>query len=231
MAATRLDTEQRFSQVSELYLLGTKYALLVLFAVVALILSYGHSIMTIWLKEGFVGKGDVILSVLAVGALFRLWHTPGFYVVVGLGKHRLFGIMTFVNAFFSVSLAIILLIWSGLGVVGVAIGFTVPIVITGVLVIMPYCCRVARVSVWQEVRLSVIPAIVATLPLLGVLSVLRAYFIPHSAMGLLALVSILSVPTLAGWWWLGLSRMERRRFLDMLPAGIGRFRRSRVDGR
>jgi O-antigen/teichoic acid export membrane protein len=166
-----------------------------------------------------VGSGDVILRILVVGALFRAWRMPAFFVVVGLGKHRLFGVMTLVTAVSSLLLGAVLLARVQLGVVGVAIGFAVPEVLISTLVIGPYCSRAVGLTLAAEVRRSVVPAATAMAPLLAMLAVARYTFSPRTIAELLVLVSVLAIPTVAGWWWLGCTVEERIRFIRMLPVG------------
>ncbi|MBU0638914.1 MAG: oligosaccharide flippase family protein [Planctomycetes bacterium] len=216
-AATHLDTQERSEQVRRLYLMGTKYGLMIVLPIATLVLAFAPQIMRIWLKDDFVPVGPAILMILTVAVTFRVWHVPAFYVVVGLGKHRMFGLVTIITAVASVLMGLLLATAGDLGVIGVAIGFAVPDVLLALFVITPYCCRNVEISVWKEITGSVVPALVASIPVIAALLVTRAYFEPTSLVGLMAVVGIAVGPALVGWWFWGFSAQEKKRFAAMLP--------------
>ena len=214
-AASRLDAQERLDHVRQLYVRGTKYALLLVVPMAAFVFSYGSAIMRIWLKEEYVGAGATILWILVVGVVFRVWHVPAFFIVVGLGRHRFFGIVTLAMAVFCVILSLILTVGFDMGVVGVAVGFAVPEVLVGAILVAPYCCRSVGLTLRKELKACVLPALIASLPALATLMCAKQFFEPEALTGLLVLVGLLAVSAMAGWWWLGLSPQEKLRFAKM----------------
>ncbi|MFQ5423545.1 MAG: lipopolysaccharide biosynthesis protein [Phycisphaerae bacterium] len=224
-AATNLDARDRLDQVQRLYLLGTKYALLIILPLTAFLLAYGGDTLRIWLKDDYMKSGPALLAILAAGAAFRLWHMPAFFVVVGLGKHRMFGLMTLLAAAMSVTFGLVLTLGFNLGVTGVAIGFAAPDLLIAVFLITPYCCRSVELTVWNELRSALVPAMLATAPFAVLLCVARSYYRPATLSGLLALVLVSSIPIGLGWWCGGLSAEDKLRFIRMIPIRALRQRR------
>ena len=216
-AATHLDTLDRPQQVRKLYLLGTKYALLIALPAIAFFIAYAGPILRIWLREGYMASGPMLLSILAGGAAFYLWHLPAFFIVVGMGKHRMFGVLTLVTAALSLLAAIILGVVLKMGVVGVAIGFSSSQAAIAIFLITPYCCRCVGMSVWRELSDSLAPALLATLPFVVLLIGARLFFQPDNISGLLGLGIVLVVPLLFGWWFWGFSNEDKLRFVHVLP--------------
>ncbi len=69
------------------------------------------------------------------------------------------------------------------------------------------------------VALYVTPAVLATLPLVLALWAIRFWYLPATLPGLLGLASASTVTLAAGWWWLGFSQDEKRRFVRLLSLG------------
>lgn len=223
-AATKLDTERRTTLVQELYLKGTKYALMIVLPIVGFIQVYGDALMKTWLRDGYVPSMSVILCVASVSVGLCSWHTPGFYVVVGMGKHRVFGVATLLGAVFSVLFGLGLALWTSWGVVGVAIGFAISESLVALLIITPYCCRSVGIRLREELARCLWPAVCATLPFAVLLGVARSIYVPVTIGGMMLLVALLTVPILVGWWLWGFSSNEKARFAAMLPLGRLRAR-------
>lgn len=216
-AATHLDATRRSEDVIRLYLSGTKYALLLVLPITAFLAVYGEELLRLWLRQGYMPESPAILTALAIGAVFRLWHMPAFYVVVGLGRHRGFGILTVATGLLSIVLAVVGVATFDLGSLGVAVGFAVSESLIGAFLVTPYCCRALGIPVWREVRESVLPAVVATMPFAVALLAARARFSPASLLALLVLVVALGATVLPGWWFWGFSASEKARFARVLP--------------
>jgi O-antigen/teichoic acid export membrane protein len=225
-AATRLDTLDKREQVQKLYLLGTKYALLLALPLTAFFVAYADPILHVWLGESYMASSSILLAILASGAVVYLWHMPAFFIVVGMGKHRMFGLLTLLRAILSLLTAVILTGVFELGIVGVAIGFASCEAAVGLFLITPYCCRCVGITVRRELRSSFVPAALATLPFAVALGCAHRiyHFQPENVLEMLSLCGVLIVPLLAGWWFLGFTDEEKQRFARALPLG-GRFTR------
>lgn len=216
-ATTYLDAGKQVDQVRQLFLLGTKYSLLIVLPIALFLFFYGTEVMSIWLKKDYVGSSANILFLLMISAIFQLWLMPAFYVVVGLGKHFIFGIATLLKAAISLLLGGIMVVWLKLGVYGVAIGFSIPEILIAVVILGPYCCRSVGITFWKEIKECIIPSVFATLPLIFILVLTKYYFEPISFEGMIALIGVSAVVTAVGIWQLGLSYQEKWRFIEMLP--------------
>ncbi|MCZ6698415.1 MAG: polysaccharide biosynthesis C-terminal domain-containing protein [Planctomycetota bacterium] len=216
-AASKMEAEERPDHVQKLYLKSSKYALMILFPTTAFMIAFGEDVLQIWLKKGFGASAGTILAILAVSKLFSAWHRPAVMVIIGLGKHRFLGITTFAKAIFSIILGYILGGVFEFGVVGVAAGFAIPEIVLALFPLASYCCRMVGLRVRDEVKASVLPAILAALPVLAVTIGARLLVEPKSIGQLIGLVAVLAVPTLAGWWFIGFSQEERKRFAGMIP--------------
>lgn len=215
-AASKMEAEERLDHIQKLYLMSSKYALMILFPLTVFMIAFGNNVLQIWLEEEYGASEGMILPILAVSTLFGCWHRPAVMVIIGLGKHRVFGAVTFAKAMLSLALGWILGRVFEFGVVGVAAGFAVPEIVLALFPLAHYCCRSVGIRVRDEVKASVSPAMLAALPMLAVTIGTRLMFEPTSIAQLIGLLVALAVPTLAGWWFIGLSREERARYSGMM---------------
>lgn len=216
-ATAYLDAGKQVDQVRQLFLLGTKYSLLIVLPIATFLFFYSDEVLHIWLKKDYVGSSASILSLLMISTVFYLWRMPAFYVVVGLGKHRVFGLATLVKAATSLLLGFIISVLLKLGIFGVAIGFSISEVLIVTLILGPYCCRAVGITFREEFHDCILPAVFATLPLLVVLSITKLYFETMSFAGMLFTFSLSVITTVAGLWQFGISSQERLRFIETLP--------------
>jgi O-antigen/teichoic acid export membrane protein len=226
-AASQLDAEGKHEHVKLLFTRGMKYALMIFLPMLYLVVGFGPEVMSVWLDRVLITNSSQILVILFVSESFRAWNVPGYYVAAGLGKHRLFGISTVATAVASCILGSIFGFALGWGTRGVAVGFALPSIIASSFVIMPYVCRTVGLSIRKALRLSVLPAMKSTAPLLLTMAVTVRYYLPSTLTELLILIALFSIPTLAGWWLLGLDRNERTLFMGFVSARkiLARFRR------
>jgi hypothetical protein len=151
-----------------------------------------------------------ILTVLACASIFQVWSASSFFVVVGIGKHELFGWITLAKAAVASVTALAGLSYADWGTREVALAFSLPEVATTALILLPYCCRQVGVGVAKLLRLGVWPALLASAPFLvfafGARSVLRSASLGEFAIG----VVLLGLVALAGIWLLGLTPGEKR---------------------
>jgi O-antigen/teichoic acid export membrane protein len=215
-AVADLVARARSEELNALYLASTKFALMVALPIVFFILVYSHELMSVWLGESYLPDMARVLPIMAVGGAVSLWQLPGFFVVSALGKHRFFGFVTFVSAIGSAVVAAVVAFVFDFGLEGIVTTYVVPEILIMTFVIRPYVGRVIGVSALQDIRLSLLPALASMLPYVAILAAIRTRWIPETLLDLGIGVGLLCVPIGLGWWFIGLSRVERRRFMGML---------------
>jgi len=206
---TLLRAEEQDDKIRRLYFLSTKYGMLVAAPAAASFLLFGDKILSAWVGRSHHGPGGLLLAILAIPQLLRVSQLAGYSVVTGLGEHRFFGWSVLIQAVSGLVLAFVLAHVFELGLVGVAIGISIPELIGSGFFIPRYCCRVIGVRVRDMIRGSVLPAMTASLPVVLYLVAARFRIAIDSRTSLIVMfggaVAIWGVAT----WTLALDRREK----------------------
>jgi len=218
-ATSHLQALERLTEIKNLYLKITKYALLFIIPSTVLILVYGKPFLEIWLGNNAAGINPNVLTALAIGAGIRVWHFPGFLIAMGMGYHRLFGLFTIGNGVTSVILSFLIFYIYDLGVLGIAIAFCLSDIVFSLVLMTPYCCRIIGISLRHELKYSFVPACCAMIPFLCTVLVFQFIWSPTSYLELFILGILLSVPFCIGCWIWGLTTDEKIRFWEILRFG------------
>ncbi|MFX0136877.1 MAG: oligosaccharide flippase family protein [Candidatus Hodarchaeota archaeon] len=216
-AASSLDAQKKYKHIQIMYLLGVKYAFMIVIPNTILFILFGKAIMNIWLNEAsFVGTSAQVLMILAIPEMFRLGHVSAYFVVVGLGKHKVFGITTFVTGITSIILAYLIEIFLHLGVISIAIGFAIPNLVTSAFIIPLYCCRTVGLKLKDVFYQTYTPAIFSCIPFCTYLVFMRIVYCPTVIVQLLILLGVGLLILLFSWWIIGFKAEEKIRFLGYL---------------
>jgi O-antigen/teichoic acid export membrane protein len=215
-AVSLMQSQHESEGIRRAYLLSTKYAFMLGAPAAIVFLVNGRELLEAWVGSEFVGRGPLILAILAVPHAFRQAHMGGFTVLSGLGKHRVFGGVVLAQGVVSIVLGWLLAGPFELGLLGVAIGYAVPELIASALIVPLHCCHTVGVSPWREVRECLLPALWSSVPVLLYCLGVRNLFPDPGRWPFVGLMLGCAVPFLAGAWFLGLGREERRRMLGYL---------------
>jgi O-antigen/teichoic acid export membrane protein len=216
-AASSLDAQKKHEQVKKMFLYGIKYAFMIVIPATIFILIYGKAIMNIWLGESpFLETSIQVLMILIVPEMFRLGYVGAYFVVVGLGRHKVFGISALATGVFSVILSYIFESLLHLGVISVAIGFAIPNLITSALIIPLYCAKVIELRYFYMLYKSLYPAVLASIPFCIYSLLARNFFWPTTVTHLLSLLGIGLIILFISWWIKGFDGEEKTRFLSYI---------------
>lgn len=150
-----LDGAKERAKLQDLFLRSLSISALLAFGAGMLAIVFGGRFITFWVGEDFA-KSIVILQILAISFAFALSQNPGIGLMYALNKHHFFAIATIIEAIANLILSILLV--SKYGIIGVAMGTAVPMLIVKVFVQPIYVARIANVSIWNYIKCIIIPA-------------------------------------------------------------------------
>jgi len=214
-ATTMLDSEGRRLMITRIYVLATKYSLMIAAPSSVLFMFWGENILKVWVGGEFSAQSASVLSVMTIPQMLRAVNTSGFVVLSGLGQARFFGRVTLVQALISVVLGYVLAELGGLGLLGVALGISIPELIVSGFVVPTYMVRTLDLK-WGELRMSMFQALTAAIPFTVCFLVVSRFFTSETRVELLLVLALSALPLALGIWFLGLTQEERGHFKGYL---------------
>ena len=136
-------------ELQQIFLRGTRAAALLSLWIGALFLLDGQVMLRLWVGERFVASYPLLMT-LTAGYVVTLAQYPSNVLICALNRHQALGWWTLaegvINLFLSVHWA------RSYGLVGVAMGTTLPMVFTALILQPWYVLRLLKLPAWQYVR-------------------------------------------------------------------------------
>jgi O-antigen/teichoic acid export membrane protein len=145
-------------------LVSTRWLLVIALAAVLPLLAFGGPLIRAWVGPGFA-EAPKVTAILCVIAITGMSYTAMMNVLMLLGRHRFMAGLAIGSSAATILLSIVLVRW--FGVVGMAIGTTIPVLVNGA-VILPVGCRYIDLRIRRLVRQALLPALLPAPVVLGV---------------------------------------------------------------
>jgi len=143
------DAKGEIEKIQELLIQGTRYSLTVFSPIALIFLFLGKDIINLWVGPRFVPSAN-ILVVLTVGYLAYTFQTTSFRILLGMAKHQAAAYSNACQAIFSIGLSIALV--QEYGVIGVAWGTAIPMVLINLFVLPVYTCKIIKLPIVILIR-------------------------------------------------------------------------------
>ena len=205
-----LGARNDYDGIEQLVAVSTKYMLLIALPVAAVFFTLGRTFIALWMGAGY-SESFVVLVILTVGMLAHFMEMPAHTVLLGLCKHKVVAYFTLIQGAANIILSIILV--RSLGVIGVALGTTIPMVLLTGIALTVYCRSFLKVSLVDYLARSCISPVLIQVPFVGSLLVIRLYSPPTTLVAFFGAIAIAMLPYLAIAMLVCVTRGERRAFL------------------
>jgi len=124
---------------ANIYQVGTKYAMLLCTPVFLVLYFVGPDFIGLWMGQQYKEPSGQVLRVLLVGYFFFLAQLIAHGILKGMSKHKILAILLSIEAFANLGLSLYLgPTW---GIVGVALGTTIPLLIINIVAVPYYTCK------------------------------------------------------------------------------------------
>jgi len=124
---------------AKMYRVGTKYAMLLCTPVFLVLYFAGSDFIGFWMGEQYKGPSGQVLQILLIGYFFFLAQLIAHGILKGLSKHKILAILLSIEAIANLGLSLYLgPLW---GIMGVALGTTIPLLIINVIAVPYYTCK------------------------------------------------------------------------------------------
>jgi len=220
-AVSDLDARGDLVRVKEIAFLTQKYSLLFIIPAGCFLVVMGKEFLTVWMGEKFddpttIDSLAVILAILTVAHCLRLAQHSNFLVLVGLGQHKVFGILTMLMALLCVLGSVVTVKVLGWGLIGIAWSSFLPMVLIAGVTLPIYFNLRMKISAWESITQVWRPAVLGCLPGIAVIAAWKFVSPPNSWLEIFAVVATVAMTTFTFSWAVSLEPVERERLVRIL---------------
>ncbi len=153
-----LDGAGKKDEMRKLFLKSLSISSFLAFGAGMMAIIFGPRFITLWAGEEYAGAASVLI-IIASAYAFALSQNPGIGLMYALNKHHYYAFFTVIEAVTNVVLSIILVF--RYGIVGVALGTAISMLLVKVLVMPIYVSKIVGISIINYAKPFPKPAILA----------------------------------------------------------------------
>lgn len=140
---SELDGQGRHEEIRQIFLRVTRFSALASLSIGSMLLLHGRTLLLLWVGRRYVSSYPVLV-LLTAGGVASLAQFGTLHTLIGLGRHRAYGVWTLGEGLANLILSII---WARrYGIVGVALGTAVPLLAVKLTLQPWYVTRVLGMS-------------------------------------------------------------------------------------
>jgi O-antigen/teichoic acid export membrane protein len=136
-----LKDDKRF--VNDVVLSSTKYAISIAVPSILFLIMLGDNLLEVWMGKGFVNKE--LIMILAIGHLFTISHLTLVNVLIALNEHGKVAITNIIAGLFAVGISYYLMSNTELGILGAAIGISIPLILADAVILPTIALRILKI--------------------------------------------------------------------------------------
>jgi O-antigen/teichoic acid export membrane protein len=189
-AVSALHASDDAAGVRDLMVSGAKWTLLLALPAAGVFFLLGDRFIALWIGKD-IAESALLLKILTVGILAHLCEMTVTTTLVGMGRAHV--VARWVLAQAAVNLALSLILIKPYGLVGVALGTSISMVLFALISIPVYFRYHLHVPLGDFARRALLPPLWVQIPWIGALFLLRAY-VPLPSLGAFFGVLALALP-------------------------------------
>lgn len=200
-------------KLRKLFLQSISIASFISFGTAVIAILYGGSFIHVWVGKQFF-ESNFILQILAISTAFAIAQNPGIGFMYALKKHHYYAVITLCEGIANFLLSIFLA--GRFGVLGVALGTMITMLISKIFFMPAYVSRIAGISLGTYWKAIAAPAVVAT-SLVGLARIISFSEIDHpDYFKLILFISFTALVYMAACLTL-MGREERNTIISFFP--------------
>ena len=207
----RYDAEGQRDALRDMLIEGTRIALTLVTGVTICLMGFASPLILRWMGPAFAGSVPP-LYVLALTGIVLVGQGPLGNILLGTGRHKLVAYTSLGEALANLALSVVLV--RRYGMIGVAIGTGVPVVIANVCILLPAACAELGMSVAQFGRMVAVAPLAGALPATAAVLGFRLFAPPQSVAAVIGEGAVVGLLYAAGVFGFGLTDAVRARYVD-----------------
>jgi O-antigen/teichoic acid export membrane protein len=209
--AVRFGTGGRRAELESMLVEGTRIALIMVTGVTICVMGLGGPLIAVWMGPAFQ-PGVIPLYVLAITGIVLVGQGPLGNILLATGRHRLVAFSSLAEAIANLILSVLLV--RRFGMLGVAIGTAVPIVIANLFVLLPAACRMLGYRPLAFLRIVLAAPATGAVPAVAACVMMRFAWPPDTLLTVLSEGVIIYLVYAGSVWAFGVPRNVRASYRD-----------------
>jgi O-antigen/teichoic acid export membrane protein len=212
---SQLDGQGRYGEIRRLFVDMTRLSALASLAIGSMLILHGRTVLLLWVGPQYVSSYP-ILVLLAIGAIASSAQLGTIHTLIAKGRHRAYGIWTLGEGLANLILSII---WARrYGIVGVALGTAVPLLVVKLTLQPWYVTRVLNMSLGEYFSKALARPLIACGLFLGLCGLTSGFQADRNVWHFLVTLSWQSLVLLTLAYTLGLAKSDRNMLQRHFPA-------------
>ncbi|MFQ5561236.1 MAG: lipopolysaccharide biosynthesis protein, partial [Nitrospinota bacterium] len=159
--SSELNAKDQTAKIKKIMLLIPKYIFLGSVFIWTEFYFLGDQFILLWLGTGF-HESYIIFCILMAARVSVMTHDIMVISVVGIGKNKFFGWLSVFEMLANLTLSLILV--KKIGLLGVAFGTLLPLLITRSIIVPVYCSKIVHISLKEYLSNIISPTVVCSIP-------------------------------------------------------------------
>ncbi|HEQ98445.1 MAG TPA: polysaccharide biosynthesis protein [candidate division Zixibacteria bacterium] len=168
--ASSFGAQKDSDRMKRLLFTGTRYCFMAVLPISIIYLILGEKFISLWIGPEYGPASSQVLIILTWSYIIFLSQFVAGSIFTGLGKVKLLAFLHLGAALSNILISILLM--NKYGIIGVAFGTAIPLLIQGTFILPIYACRTLKVSILRYFLESYLPPLISAIPfIIAVLSV------------------------------------------------------------
>lgn len=178
-------------RLRKIFVAGNRACSFTFFPLAAILVVLGKSVIEAWVGQRYVATSYPVLIILLSSAILVQAQGASVRILMGIGQHRTWAIVTLIEGVVNLVLSIALV--RPYGIVGDALGTTIPLALTMLFILPWHLCRKLEIRMVTYLREAYALPVLVCAPLVAVLLLMQRWFVPHNYPGLLEQLALAGI--------------------------------------
>lgn len=212
--SSTLEARRESAALATVVRTGAKVAVMLGLPLCIGFIMLGQRFITLWMGPDYGPTASTVLTVLALGHIVGLPYSTISGVLYGVGRHRIVALSRVVEGACNLALSIVLV--QSLGLVGVALGTTIPHVVMVGVVLPLMLPKLFPISLWDYYASTYLRPLLAAIPFWAACWWVDAVLRPPDVVRFLVAAALALVVYVVPAWFIALTPAERAHAMNAL---------------
>ena len=198
-----------YQSIREKFISLTRISGYVSMLIGGILIIFGRALIERWMGEKYLDAYPILL-ILLIPVIIDMMQNPSLGLLYGISKHKFFSLSNLIEGISNLILSLILV--RKFGLIGVAVGTAIPMIIVKLFIQPIYVCRFINLNLREYYLSALIPVILKSSAILYIFKIIvkRFIIVNYLDIALLVLLTAVFFSVIIYFW--GVNSEERKEF-------------------